>query len=249
MQMWQWVVVAAVAAVSLGGMSRAILRLWSARATSEFALCRRATELESALVGADGQSGPDTVAYDVFSYRVAARFAGKCRIVVNGDAVSVSGPRVPLRLYQAWIWAQGILLALVPVFVVWALVSLEWTFLMWGLGAALLSWTVSCLGAGIWPGLGEMEFVSHGSYLALEFPLSAVSDVSIGAGWSRGGMEIVLLPYKKAIDQMAAEGAVSFFAPDERGREVRYALHCPDPQDARALARRLTQGVIEAVSA
>ena len=42
---------------------------------------------------------------------MGARFAGRSRATVYEDRGIVAGPRVPRRLYQAWVWVQGILLA------------------------------------------------------------------------------------------------------------------------------------------
>lgn len=242
MQLWQSVVVGTVAAGAILVMSRSIIEMFSRR-SAVMATERRATPLESALIGAG--SPEDVVAFDAFAYRVAARFAGKTRIVVSPDSVSVSGPRVPRPLYRAWIWGQGLLLAIVPAFAVWALVTVSWPPLVLALLTLLVSFGVSILGAGLWPGLGETEFLVEGAYKALEFPRKSVSDVAVGEGWSRGGMDMVLLPYRKGVDAMAGESAVSFFAPDEHGGLVRYALHVPDVAKAAELAQLLRAGAAE----
>lgn len=218
-------------------MSWAILGMFSRRAVGAPAHWRRATPYESALTA--GERPADAEGFDVFSYRVAARFAGKARIVTHPDRVVVTGPRIPVRLYQVWIWTQGLLMAAAGPLAAWGVVTLSWTPLGFAAAALFASWTISCLGAGIWPGLGEMEFVGKGAYRGLEFPLAQVREVSIGSGWARGGMATVLLPYKKAIDKMAEGQAVSFYAPDERGREVCFALHCMTAEDAARLAERL----------
>lgn len=236
-QMWQWIVVAVVAAACLVWMGRAIVGIFARTAPSGAASHRRATALESATLGADAPAGVS--AFDVWSYRVPARFAGKTRIIVGDDAVVVAGPRVPFALYRGWIWLQGVLLALVPALAVWALLAWDWRLVVAALATFVVSFAISAGGAGLWPGLGELEYVTHGTYMAVEFPRSSVSDVAIGEGWSRGGMDVVLLPYKKGVDKMAEGGAVSFFAPDERGGEVRYALHCVRAEDAEELATLL----------
>ncbi len=56
-----------------------------------------------------------------------------------------------------------------------------------------------------------------------------------------GGLEVVLLPYKAQVDKMAEGRAVSFFAPDEYGREVRFAVHVYSDEDARELSDMLAQ--------
>jgi hypothetical protein len=92
--------------------------------------------------------------------------------------------------------------------------------------------------AGLWPGLGELA-VESGRFRVLEVPIATIRAVDVGPGWSKGGLEVVLFPYRAAIDAMAALRAASFFAPDERGREVRFALHVTSDAAARDLAERL----------
>ena len=60
--------------------------------------------------------------------------------------------------------------------------------------------------------------------------------MTIGKGWSNGGLAVVLPPYKPMVDKMADRRAVSFFAPDETKHEVRYALHMTSEVDAQELA-------------
>ena len=237
MQMWQETVVSIVAVVSLGWMSCAIVRLFS-RPASNKAMVREATVVESALVGGTVPEGARV--FDGWSYRVGARFAGRVRVAVYSDRVAVAGPRVPRRLYQLWVWVQGLLLALVPPAMATAIVTLDWRWLLAAIAVFVVSFTISMGGAGLWPGLGELGASPVGGYFkALEFPRTSVRDVAIGKGWSKGGFEVVLLPYKAAIDKMAEARAVSFFAPDEYGREVRFAVHMHADEDARELSGML----------
>jgi hypothetical protein len=237
MQMWQQAVIAIVAVVTLGWMSFAIVRLFS-RPASGKAIVREATVVESALVGGTVPEGARV--FDGWAYRVGARFAGRVRVAVYGDRVAVAGPRVPRRLYQLWIWIQGLLLALVPPAVAVAIVTLDWRWLLAAIAVFIVSFAISMGGAGLWPGLGELGASPVGGYFkALEFPRASVSEVAIGKGWSKGGFEVVLLPYKAAIDKMAEARAVSFFAPDEYGHEVRFAVHMHSDEDARELSGML----------
>jgi hypothetical protein len=217
----------------VGGMSLTVARMFG-RSADAPATIREATAFESAAVGADAPTGAK--AFDAFSYRVPARVAGRSRVVVFGDRVSVTGPRVPLALYQSWIWVQALLLALVPVALIVAVVKLEWRWLLLAVGVFVVGQLVSALGAGIWPGLGEMDYIAQGRFTAVEFPRSQVHDVKIGEGWADGGIDLVLLPVKGGIDAMSANRAVSFYAPDEHGRDVRYALHMTSEDDATELA-------------
>jgi hypothetical protein len=234
LQTWQWIVAAIVAALSIGWMSAAILRLFTRRASGR-ASVRKATDLESGLLGGTLPDGAR--AFDAWAYRVAARFAGRIRIVVYPDRVAVAGPRVPRVLYQAWVWVQGLLLALALPALAAAVVALDWRWLVAAFLLWLVSFGISFGGAGLWPGLGEVLQVED-HFRALEFPRADVHEVDIGKGWAKGGFEVVLFPYKAGIDQMARGRAVSFFAPDERGREVRFAVDM-SPEHASELAALL----------
>lgn len=238
MQTWQMVVVALVAIACLGTMSVTLVRMFGRRAAAPATL-REATAFESAAVGAEAPAG--AVAYDAFSYRVPARLAGRTRIVVSDGLVSVAGPRVPGGLYEVWIWIQALLLALVPAALVAALVRLDWRWVVTALAIFVFGQVFSAIGAGVFPGLGEFDWMSAGRFKAVEFPVAAVSDVKIGPGWADGGIDTVLLPVKGGIDAMSEGHAVSFTAPDENGRSVRYALHLPKAADASALAACLVE--------
>ncbi len=236
---WKWYVVLGAGSVSLVWVGRAIAQLFTRRSGCAAEL-REASAVESALYGAAAPDGSRV--FDGWSYRVGARFAGRVRVVLDGERMSVSGPRVPRGLYEVWIWLQGLAFAVVFPILAGAAVSLDWRWLVLAALMFFVHWVVSSLGAGLWPGFGELSAVENGRFLAVEFPLECVSEVDLGAGWAKGGLEVVLLSFKAAVDKMAAGRAVSFFAPDEFGREVRYAIHMYSEQDARelhgALARR-----------
>lgn len=234
-QVWQAAVVIVVTAVCEAVMISAMVRLLSRRATGR-GVVRRGTALESGFV--EGTLPEGARAFDAWAYRVTARFAGRVRVVVYPDSVAVAGPRVPRPIYEVWVWAQGLLLALVPGALAWALVSLEWRWLVAALGAFVVSYGIAFAGAGLWPGLGEI-LTEQGHFRALDFPRAAVREVDIGKGWSKGGWEIVLLPYKAGVDKMAQDRAVSFWVPDEDGREVRVAVDMYSPERARELAALL----------
>jgi hypothetical protein len=88
--------------------------------------------------------------------------------------------------------------------------------------------------------LGEL-FVEKGRFMAVEFPIDSVREVDIGRGWAKGGFEVVLFPYKAGIDKMSAGIAVSFFAPDEHGHEVRFAFAMYTAERAREFADMLRE--------
>jgi hypothetical protein len=68
-----------------------------------------------------------------------------------------------------------------------------------------------------------------------------IREVDIGRGWAKGGLEIVLFPYVAGVDKMAKGRAVSFFAPDEGGHEVRVAVDMYSEPKATELADLLTE--------
>jgi hypothetical protein len=235
MQVWQLAAVAIVAIVSLAWMSRAIVRLTFSPASGKGTV-REATAIESALVGGVVPEGAQV--FDGWAYRVGARFAGRVRIAVYSDRVAVAGPRVPRGLYQVWVWVQGLLLALVIPALVAAVVLLDWRWLVAAIGLFITSYGISFAGAGLWPGLGEILY-DQGHPETLEFPRASISEVDIGKGWAKGGFDVVLFPYKAFIDRMSEGLAVSFFAPDEHGKQVRFAIDLYTNEYARELVEVL----------
>jgi len=237
-QMWQLGTLGVLTLASVGWMTLAIVRLFTRRATCAAAL-RQATDVESALVGGTVPDGARV--FDGWSYRVGARFAGRVRVAVYGDRVAVAGPRVPRRVYATWIWIQGLALSLALPALVAAPITGEWRWGWLGLGLFAASFAVSMGGAGLWPGLGELFVDGLGRFKAVEFPRECVRDVDIGEGWSKGGLGVVLFPYKAGVDRMSAGRAVSFFAPDESGHEVRFAVDVFTEERASELRDLLAQ--------
>ena len=234
MFVWQQAVIALVGLVAIGWLSAAVVRLFSARSPVS-AVVRPGSAVESGLVG--GIVPPKARVFDGWSYRVGGRFAGRVRIAVYPDSVAVAGPRVPSGLYKAWVWLQTLLLAAVFPALAAAIVLLDWRYLLWTVGLFVLSFAVSMGGAGMWPGLGELTAEGEGGHLnALEFPRNAIREVDIGKGWSKGGFEVILFPYLAGINKLAEGRAVSFFAPDETGHEVRFALDMYAESKANELA-------------
>lgn len=237
LQLWQWLVVGGVAAACVGYMSFTIVRMLS-RAAEGNATVRPSTPLETGLVGAQPAAGQR--AFDGFSYRVTARYAGRVRVVVDQDTISVAGPRAPRSLYVLWIWLQGLTLALVPPALVLAAVNLDWRALLLAIGIALVSVLVMAIGAGVWPGMGETIFVAEGRFDATEIPLSAVRRVTIGEQWARDGMRLVIAPYAGGIDKLARDFAVCFNAPNGDGHDASWAIHMLSKEDASELYGLLT---------
>lgn len=236
---WRLLVVIGVGVMSIAWMVIALVALMSRRAAVP-ASVRIASDVESGLVGGVVPEGSHV--FDAWSYRVGARFAGRVRIAIHPDRVAVAGPRIPWALYQLWLWVQALVLALVPPALVAAILLPSWWWLLAAVVLFVASYAISMGGAGLWPGLGELFVDGDGRFTAIEFPRAAVSEVDVGPGWSKGGLGVVLYPYKAGVDRMAAGHAVSFFAPDERGREVRFALHVSIEDNVHELAGLLREG-------
>lgn len=237
MQSWQFAIVAAVGVFCLGGMAVTIARML-ALPEQGTTIVRPSTPLEAGLVGAVPDAGER--AFDAFSYRTTARYAGRVRVVVRERSVTVSGPRAPRGLYALWIWLQGITLALVPTTLALALVKLDWHALLLALGIAVVSVLVMAIGAGVWPGLGETLWVGEGRFDAAEIPLSAVRKVTLGDNWARDGLRLVIAPYAGGIDQIAKGHAVCFNAPDGGGHDASWGLHLLTEDQAAELFSLLT---------
>lgn len=229
MHTWQLVVVIAVTVACVGYMAYTIARLLS-RPEVDHTEVRPSTPLETGLVGATPEPGERV--FDAFSYRTTGRFAGRVRVVVRDDTVTIAGPRAPRGLYVLWIWLQGLTLAFVPPALVLAAVKLDWRALLLALGIAVVSTAFMGLGAGIWPGMGETLFVAEGRFDAVEIPLSAVREVTIGERWARDGLRLVIAPYAPGIDKLAEGYAVCFNAPDGEGRDASYGIHMLSKDDA-----------------
>lgn len=242
MHTWQLVIVAAVTLACVGYMAFTIARMLGRPAEGE-ATVRHSTPLETGLVGAVPDDGER--AYDGFSYRVTARYAGRVRVVVRDDTITIAGPRAPRGLYSLWIWLQGLTLALVPPALVLAIVKLDWRALLLSLGVLVLSSMFMAIGAGVWPGMGETVFVGEGRFDATEMELSSVRNVTLGTGWARDGMQLVIAPYVPGINKLAEGYAVSWNAPDGEGRDASYAVHLLTKEDAAELFETLTERAAE----
>lgn len=235
MNLWQWAIVLAAALAPLAYMAYSIARMFPADPQGAGTI-RPSTPIETGLVGAEREAGQR--AFDGWSYRVQGRYAGRVRVTVDADSVSIAGPRIPFGLYSLWIWLQGLTLALVPAALVWALVAWNWRPLLVGLGLLFGSTLVMAIGAGIWPGFGELVYAGEGHFDAIEVPRESVGEVKVGEDWARDGMQTVLVLYKRGIDQLATN-TVTFRAPDGEGHDVCYAIQMLSREDAEELAALL----------
>jgi hypothetical protein len=238
LEAWQWVLASVVTVMCVGYMSFTIARMLSRRAVGG-GVIRHATPLETGLVGALPE--PEERVFDCFSYRVTARYAGRARVVVRPESVTVAGPRAPRALYVLWVWLQGLTLALVPPALVLAVIALDWRWLVAAVGTFIVSSIVMAVGAGVWPGMGETIFVAEQRFDATEVPLDAVRRVTLGTDWARDGLRLVIAPYAPGIDGLAARRAVCWNAPDGGGRDASWAVHMLSDDDADALYALLSR--------
>jgi hypothetical protein len=177
--------------------------------------------------------------FDGYGYRTSSRFGSWTRITVEGDTVSVTGPRVGVLPYRLWLASQLLLLGLVVPAVLASVVTRDWRYLLLVPALLVLHWYVGVMGAsGLWE-LANMAAIGSGHHTHT-FPVGSVKRVKIGPGWARKGLWLVILPYVAGIDKMAAGHTVSFEAPagDTRG-DVVYAFHMNTEEEARQLAALL----------
>ena len=87
------------------------------------------------------------VMFEGYSYRTSSRFGGRSRISVNGEMVTVTGPRTNVLVYRLWIATQAILLwAIVPALLAAAILR-DWRYLVVALVLAVAHWAVGTFGA------------------------------------------------------------------------------------------------------
>ena len=91
LQPWQWAIIGVSAIVFIGYMTLSMLRMFPSDPTRS-GVIRPSTPLETGFVGA--LPTPDQNAFDGWSYRVQGRYAGRVRVVVDQDTLTVAGPRI-----------------------------------------------------------------------------------------------------------------------------------------------------------
>ena len=176
---------------------------------------------------------PPGSSFEGYGYRTSSRFGSWTRITVDGDTVSVTGPRVGVLVYRLWLASQLLVLALIYPAVLATVALRDWRYLLLVPGLFFLHWFVGVMGAaGLWE-LANMTAIGSG-HSTHTFPIGSVKRVRIGPGWARNGLWLVILPYVAGINKMSEDRAVSFEAPagDILGDGV-YALHMHTADDAR----------------
>ncbi len=175
-----------------------------------------------------------------FGYRTSSRFADCVKVQVEGQKVTVSGPRVGPSIYRLWIIAQVILLwSTIPALLL-GLILWDWRFLVAIPGLLLLHYLVSALGAAVFWSIANMAACASGKYPTVSFDVNEVKRVKIGAGWSRNGLWFVIPQFIPLVNKGGEGLTLSFEAPDgDSSKDVTYAIQFPKPEDTKALAELL----------
>ena len=178
-----------------------------------------------------------------FGYRTSSRFADCVKIQVDGQKVTVSGPRVGPSIYRLWIIAQVILLwSTIPVLLL-GLILWDWRYLVAIPGLLLLHYLVSALGAAVFWSLANSAACTSGKFPTVSFNVNEVKRVKIGAGWSRNGLWFVIPQFIPMVNTGAKDLTVSFEAPDgDSPKDVTYAIHLPSTEEAKDLTKLLNAG-------
>ncbi|UCC17969.1 MAG: hypothetical protein JSU58_05300 [Dehalococcoidales bacterium] len=182
----------------------------------------------------------ENTSFEVFGYRTSSRFASHLKVSIDGQTVSVSGPRVGVTVYRLWIALQAIFFALTVPALITAIVLWNWVFLVVAAATLLLYWVISSVGAvALWEYQTLMSF-EHGGYQSTSFPISSVKRVKIGRGWARNGLWLLLLPFVAGLNKASEGRAVSFEAPDgETGKDAVYTFYTSIKDDPYVLTRLL----------
>lgn len=176
-----------------------------------------------------------------YSYRTSSRFGSRVQVSVDGETVSVVGPRIGVTVYRLWIAAQVVIFWLIVPALAAAVALWDWRYLILALALAVTHWAIGSFGAGCLWELANLTAFSEGKAgETVTFPLGLVKRVMIGRGWARNGLWLVIPPYIAGINQMAGEYVISFQAPDgATGKDAVYALHMQTTEEAQALGRLL----------
>ncbi|MBE0416834.1 MAG: hypothetical protein IBX63_03630 [Coriobacteriia bacterium] len=198
----------------------------------------RGRELEGVRPGA-AEREPDTVT--AYHYRTSSRFGEYVQLRFHGGVLQVSGRRLGVGGYCFFIGLQVLLMALVPVALAAAVLAADWCWVLAAVALfAAFAFASSAMAGGFWEGPGIAACQEPATLSRVEFPLESVSDISIGTGWARNRLAIVIWPFVKSIDALAAGHAVSFEAPDPvSGRRVVYAMHFYTAEEAAEFVERL----------
>lgn len=174
-----------------------------------------------------------------YAYRTSARFGSRVWLTISDTTLTVTGPRLSKSLYRYWIGVQLFFLLATFGFILTAFLTQEWRWL-W---IAALSLGINGCAGGFGAGcLWEMSnLIAFGNGVrgdSVTFPLDQIKRVSIGRGWARRGMKLLLLPYYFMMNQTTANN-VNFEGPDGTDSQGVYAIHMRNHAEAERLAAAL----------
>ncbi|MCP4541977.1 MAG: hypothetical protein GY832_33020 [Chloroflexi bacterium] len=179
--------------------------------------------------------------FEGYSYRTSSRFGGRAKIAVDGETVTVTGPRINVLVYRLWIATQTILLwAIVPALLS-ATILRDARYLVVVLVLGIAHWAVGTFGAVCFWELANVLAFSEGTMgETITFPMIAIKRVKIGGAWARNGLWFVIPHIIPMVNVLSQGGCVSFEAPDGKtGRDAVYALNMQTAKDAKILSRLL----------
>lgn len=150
--------------------------------------------------------------FEGYDYRTSSHFGSWTKIIVEGDVVSITGPRVGVVPYRLWVALQALLEMLTLAALLAAVVLRDWRYALLAPALLVTYLLVGMIGAaGMWE-LANMMAKGSG-HPAHTFTVDSVKRVKIGPGWARYGLSLVILPYVAGINKMSEGHAVSFEAP------------------------------------
>jgi hypothetical protein len=174
------------------------------------------------------------------AYRTSARFGDRVELTIDEQNVTITGPRIGRVIYHLWIDVITLLIAAVPVFLIIALIKMDWLYAIIAAGAFLAHYVVAAGGAGTMWSLASFMGASSGQYPTVTFPVSAVKRVGTGKEWARGGLRWIIPQFAPLIDKGSLGHCISFEAPEgKKDKNVTYAIFFPSEDDIKTIARLL----------
>jgi len=177
--------------------------------------------------------------FEAYSYRTSSRFGSRIRISVEGETVTVTGPRIEVFLYRFWIAITAVIFALSIFALLASLILLDWRYLVAVPLLLVLHLVFSGTGAGSFWEMKNLEAFDT-EYPATSFSVSTVKQIKIGRGWARKSLWLIILPYVSLINKVSEGRVVSFEAPDgQTGGDAVYAFYMHSDDEATVLAEAL----------
>ncbi len=179
-----------------------------------------------------------------YSYRTSARYGSRTSLIIGEAGMTVTGPRIGPLAYNLWIALQVVLLFLIIPAAVFPIVFSAYWYLFIIPGLLLMHLLIGGTGAAVlWEAANLASLGKGQKGETIVIPLENIKDVSVGKGWARNGLWIVI-PYAVPLVNKAAEGfCVSFEAPQfgDHGREKVFAFHMQSRRQAEKLREAVSK--------